>query len=82
MFQVHMLKQNVLQSYPEENHGINGAGMRRHLYHSIERFLMKDCQWENDEPNNSKSSTSSVSANIYVMLMMIVTAVIQYPSSA
>jgi dipeptidyl-peptidase-4 len=30
-------------SYPDENHSIAGPGMRRHLYHSIERFLTKEC---------------------------------------
>jgi len=31
------------QSYPDENHAISGTGMRRHLYHSIEKFLARDC---------------------------------------
>jgi len=39
-------------SYPDENHGINGAGMRRHLYHSLEKFLFSDCfqPTEDDSP--------------------------------
>jgi len=30
-------------SYPDEAHSINGPGMRRHLYHSLENFLFRDC---------------------------------------
>ncbi|XP_021959118.1 dipeptidyl peptidase 4 isoform X2 [Folsomia candida] len=47
-------------SYPEENHNINGPGMRLHLYHSIEHFLTRDtCFGELGNPGEEGTTTST-----------------------
>jgi len=48
-------------SYPEENHGINGPGMRRHLYHSIERFLNRQCDFTSPVAPRSSGAPSLLS---------------------
>jgi len=61
-------------SYPDESHAINGRGMKRHLYHSIERFLSQDCFGRDADPSKRESSHSSPIFNANKMYSLIVFA--------
>jgi len=63
-------------SYPEEAHSINGPGMRRHLYHSIERFLQRNCfpgweGWTEAKPARQNGGQKPLVASATTMLATI-----------
>jgi dipeptidyl-peptidase-4 len=55
-------------SYPDEDHSIAGPNMRRHLYHSLDKFLFRDCFAGAEGPpptqNNSAQNISTISSFI------------------
>lgn len=74
------------QSYPDENHGIGGPGMRRHLYHSLQRFLFDECYKipnQNDDRRGSGGSGDSgastiINYSLSVVLSSIIVLVFGY----
>jgi len=61
-------------SYPDEAHSINGQGMRKHLYHSLEKFLFRDCFPHNEIAAAPTSAGFSTILALFVSLMPLVLA--------
>ncbi|CAL8095347.1 unnamed protein product [Orchesella dallaii] len=57
-------------SYPDENHGINGPGMRKHLYHSLERFLFDECYTSPNEPKTGSDSGAAMFSNSLTIVLI------------
>jgi len=55
-------------SYPDENHAISGPGMKKHLYHSLQRFLFDECYRDStaQERGGDRSGSSAV-GNSFLM---------------
>jgi len=62
------MKFYFIQSYPDENHSI--GSVRRHLYHSLERFLFDECfktsSPADPNPGDDDSAAASLSKPINV----------------
>ncbi|ODM94098.1 Venom dipeptidyl peptidase 4 [Orchesella cincta] len=57
-------------SYPDENHAISGPGMRKHLYHSLERFLFNECYGSFSPQNTVPGSRAAMFSNSLSTLLI------------